>query len=207
MNKAIFTSSYFAPISYYIEIFKCDKIIIESQENYQKKSYRSRCYIAGPFGKQMLNIPINRPNANQTKIQEATLATDQNWRKQHWNSIITAYNSSPFFLYYQDEIEAVLFANHKTLWELNNEILKLTLELLQIKTKIEYNSEYQHSIDSIKDNRNRINSKNTINNSEYIQVFGDKNGFINDLSILDLIFNLGPEANSYLFNNKNINLD
>ncbi len=207
MKDAIFTSAYFAPISYYIEILKYDKIIIESQENYQKKSYRSRCYIAGPFGKQMLNIPINRPNANQTKIQEAVLATDQNWKKQHWNSITTAYNSSPFFLYYQDEIEAVIFGKQTTLWELNNDILKLTLEILQLKTTIEYNSEYQRSTENIEDYRSSINSKNTVNNSEYIQVFGDKNGFINDLSILDLIFNLGPEANSYLYNNRNINLD
>ncbi len=207
MKEAIFTSAYFAPISYYVEISKCDKIIIESQENYQKKSYRSRCYIAGPFGKQMLNLPINRPDANQTKIQNALLSVDQNWRKQHWNSIITAYNSSPFFLYYQDEIEAVLFGNQTTLWELNNDILKLMLELLQLNTKIEYNKEYQRSMENIKDFRSSINSKSSINNLEYIQVFGDKHGFIKDLSILDLLFNLGPESNSYLFNNQNINLD
>jgi len=204
MNTTLLTTAFFPPISYFAAIVKADNVIIEAHEHYQKKSYRSRCYIAGPHAKQMLNIPIDRPNGNNTIITDAKLLYIENWQKQHWNSLITAYNSSPFLLYYQDEIEAVFFNKYDTLWELNKELLALLMELMQIETPISYTQEYIKLPTDIKDYRSIINPRNTPDYEPYIQVFGDKHGFISDLSILDLLFNLGPDASHYL---SKINLD
>jgi len=204
MNTTLLTTAFFPPISYFAAIVQADNVIIEAHEHYQKKSYRSRCYIAGPHAKQMLNIPIDRPNGNNTIITDAKLLYIENWQKQHWNSLITAYNSSPFLLYYQDEIEAVFFNKYDTLWELNKELLALLMELMQIETPISYTQEYIKLPTDIKDYRSIINPRNTPDYEPYIQVFGDKHGFISDLSILDLLFNLGPDASHYL---SKINLD
>ena len=203
-ESTILTTAYFPPISYFAAIAKANNVLIEAKEHYQKKSYRSRCYIAGPHAKQMLNIPIDRINGNKTTITDAKLLYIENWQKQHWNSIITAYNSSPFLLYYQDEIKDVFFNKYDSLWELNKELLTLLLELLQIETPISYTQEYVKSPKDVNDYREKINPRNISENEPYIQVFGDKHGFISDLSILDLLFNLGPDAYGYLLN---INLD
>ena len=202
MKKVLLHTSYFAPIDYYAAILQVDELIIESQENYQKKSIRSRCYIAGPNGKQMLNVPVVRPDGPNSRMQSVQLSLQQNWRKQHWNSIITAYNSSPFLLYYQDEIKDVLFEKYNSLWELNNSILILMLDILQIKSKISFTKTYEKNTSDIIDLRNCSMDKNLnqgIDNSQkYIQVFADKYDFIPNLSILDLLFNLGPESGAYL---------
>ncbi len=201
MINILLTTAYFAPISYYAAIANADKILIEANEHYQKKSYRSRCYIAGSHGKQMLNIPIIRPNGNQTMIKNAILGTTENWQNQHWNSIITSYNSSPFLLYYRDEIEAVLLAKYDNLWELNKACLNLMMDLLQLDAEINYTTEFEKDPKEYIDMRNSISIKNTATIENYTQVFGDKHGFLADLSILDLLFNLGPDAGYYLTNN------
>jgi len=198
MIPTILSTAYFAPISYFAAIAKAEEVVIEAHEHYQKKSYRSRCYIAGPHGKQMLNVPIERPSGNQTLITDAKLLFIENWQKQHWNSIITAYNSSPFFLYYKDEIEVVFFKKHDTLWELNKELLILFLELLQIETPVSYTKHYSRDAKDSRDFRVSIAPKSPLSTKAYIQVFGDKYPYICDLSILDLLFNLGPESLTYL---------
>jgi hypothetical protein len=200
MNKALLTTAYFPPISYFSQVVKAETIIIEAHENFQKQSYRNRCYIAGPNGKQMLNIPVVRPGGNHTAIQKVKFFNDVNWKQQHWNSIITAYNSSPFLLYYEDEIKDVLFADYPTLWEMNLQLLKLMISILQIKTKIEITDSYIGNYGDRLDLRNSIHPKLKTESTfkPYIQVFDDRNGFISNLSILDLLFNLGPETRAYL---------
>ncbi len=200
MTKIILTSAYFPPISYFSQIAKAHTAFIEAHENFQKRSYRNRCYIAGPNGKQMLNVPVVRPNGNHTAIQKVIFSTDVNWKQKHWNSIITAYNSSPFLLYYEDEIKEVFFQEYPSLWEMNTQLLKLMLNLLQIKTKVEISNSYEVSPKEIIDLRKSIQPKLSFesDNKPYLQVFEDRNEFIPNLSILDLLFNLGPEAESYL---------
>ena len=198
MTPTLLSTAYFAPISYFAAVAMAKEVVVEAHEHYQKKSYRSRCYIAGPHGKQMLNVPIDRPSGNQTAITDAKLLYIENWQKQHWNSIITAYNSSPFFLYYKDEIELVFFKKYDTLWELNKELLILFLELLQIDTPISYTKQYNRQAEGYKDLREFIAPKNLLTTTAYVQVFSDKHPYIYDLSILDLLFNLGPDSLAYL---------
>jgi hypothetical protein len=204
MSSAIFTTAYFPPISYFVALLSYDKIYIEAYENYQKQSFRNRAYIAGPNGKQSLNIPVIKTTGNHTNIKSIELDTQSNWKQQHWNSIATAYNSSPFLMYYVDEIKAVFFNEHNTLWKLNWDLLMLMLELFQIDNKIAETSSFELKYDESIDYRFLIHPKkeslleSQYINNEYYQVFKDKNGFIKDLSCLDLLFNMGPESGAYL---------
>jgi len=198
----LLSTSYFPPISYISQIAKVDDVLIEVHENFQKQSYRNRCYIAGPNNKQMLSITVVRKSGNHTPIDKISFSEQYDWKKNHWNSIITAYNSSPFLLYYQDEIKDCLFAEYNSLLEMNTALLKLILELMQIKTSIEYTKSFNIETTNIIDLRNTIHPKkpSIIKDIQkpYFQVFEDRYGFLPDLSILDLLFNMGPEAKGYL---------
>jgi hypothetical protein len=199
----LLSTSYFPPISYISQIAKADSVLIEAHENYQKQSYRNRCYIAGPNNKQMLSITVVRKEGNHTPIDKIAFSEQYDWKKNHWNSIITAYNSSPFLLYYQDEIKDCLFSEYSSLLEMNTAILKLLLELLQIKTPLKFTDSFElnPTSDTI-DLRNTIHPKklSLIKDIQkpYFQVFEDRYGFLPDLSILDLLFNMGTEAKGYL---------
>ena len=198
----LLSTSYFPPISYISQIAKANKVLIEAYENFQKQSYRNRCYIAGPNNKQMLSITVVRKNGNHTPIDKVTFSEQYDWKKNHWNSIITAYNSSPFLLYYQDEIKDCLFAEYNSLLEMNTALLKLILELMQINTPIEFTKSFELEPTNTIDLRNTIHPKKTslIKDIQkpYFQVFEDRYGFLPDLSILDLLFNMGPDAKGYL---------
>jgi len=204
MSSAIFTTAYFPPISYFVALLPFENIFIEGFENYQKQSFRNRAYIAGPNGKQSLNVPVIKTNGNHTSIKDITLSEETNWKQQHWNSIETAYNSSAFMMYYEEEIKAVMFKDHKNLWDLNMELLELMLELFQIDTKIIQTKDFEKSPDDCLDYRSTIHPKETsifakeLDKNTYFQVFEDKNGFIRDLSCLDLLFNLGPDAGGFI---------
>ncbi len=201
-SMLLLSTAYFPPISYISQIAKADNVLIEAHENFQKQTYRNRCYIAGPNNKQLLSITVVRKNGNHTPIDKITFSNQYDWKKNHWNSIITAYNSSPFLLYYQDEIKDCLFANYSSLLEMNTALLKLILELMQIKTSIEYTKSFEIEPANTTDLRNIIHPKklSLINNIQkpYFQVFDDRYGFLTDLSILDLLFNMGPDAKGFL---------
>jgi hypothetical protein len=202
MKPILVSTAYFPPISYFAAIAKAEIVVVEAFENYQKQSYRNRCYIAGPNGKQMLNIPVIKTTGNHTLITDIQFSDQENWKNQHWNSILTAYNSSPFLLYYEDEIKDVFFQSHQNLWELNHALLLLMMELVQLQTPIIKSTEYQQSTANGIDLRDSIHPKKELQSSEqqkeYMQVFADRLPFMTDLSILDLLFNLGPEANVYI---------
>ncbi len=204
MSAVILSTAYFPPISYFVAILSYDTVFIEAYENYQKQSYRNRAYIAGPNKKQSLNIPVIRLNGNHTTIKDIKLDNSSHWKQQHWHSIKTAYNSSPFLMYYEDEIKAVFYKDHEYLWELNWELILLLLELLQIDNKVSETSLFEINPDDITDYRFVIHPKketiikDQLINNTYYQVFEEKHGFIEDLSVLDLLFNLGPDAGGYL---------
>lgn len=204
MSSAIFSTAYFPPISYFMALLHYDNIYIESFENYQKQSYRNRMYIVGPNGKQSLNVPIIKTKGNHTTIKDIALATETNWKQQHWNSIKTAYNSSAFMMYYEAELMAVFFKEHKTLWNLNMELLEVMLDFFQFDTTIIETTDFAKTQVDCIDYRDIIHPKkpsistDKLNEYAYYQVFKDKHGFINDLSCLDLLFNLGPDAGGFI---------
>ncbi|RUA26124.1 MAG: hypothetical protein DSY76_06170 [Bacteroidetes bacterium] len=200
----ILSTAYFPPIDYWVSISQHSKVLIEAHENYQKQSFRNRCQIMGPNGVQNLNIPIAKTGKAKTPIREVQIFDDQLWQKIHWKSIETAYNCSPFFLYYADYFEGLFTQKPKGLFDFNMDIMNSIMDILELDQKLETTDSYIKNYDDAVDLRNVIHPKresiytDKLRTNEYIQVFSERHGFAPNLSILDLIFNLGPEARFYI---------
>jgi len=201
MTYCSLSISYFPPVQYFTKILKFAKVIIEQNENFIKQSYRNRCEIYGTNGKQCLSIPIVKNHNVKTAIKDVKISYDTNWVKLHVKSIESAYRSAPFYEFYADEIISILQSGPVFLFDFNYEILNNLLQLLEIEKEIEFSQEYKTEI--LNDFRYQIHPKdktndNTFDPQFYQQVFTEKHGFIANLSIIDVIFNLGPQAVSYL---------
>lgn len=191
---------YFAPIAQYAVLYNENNIVFEVCDNFQKQTYRNRCYIAGPNGKQLLNIPVIKDKASP-KILTRDVRIDYSspWYKNHLKSLHTAYSSAPYFEYYIDEITTILSKEHEFLLDLNFEIHNFVMEVLQENVKFTKSIEY-NSKPSEKDFRYLVNAKKEIIKAypSYFQLFESKNGSLKNLSILDLIFMEGTAAFNFL---------
>jgi len=194
-NSFLLPSSYFAPISYYSIICKYRESVIEKHEYFIKQTIRNRCSICSTNGMLNLSIPRVRKNSSKKLIKDIQICYTEPWQKIHWKTIKTCYNSSPFFEYYMEKVHALYQKKEKYLIDFNHRSHKLILDLLESNQNINYSQEYDLKT-PLKDYRKH--SFSTDNIIKYDQVFSQENGFINNLSIIDLIFNLGPESNSYL---------
>ncbi len=197
LNKPLLPTAYLAPISYYKVLLQQGDCKIEYHEHFVKQSIRNRCEIYGANGKLRLTIPKQRQGSNKTRINKIKISYKNKWQQEHWKSIVSAYNSSPFFEYYKDEIKPFFEKKETYLINYNNQLQELILSLLQIESKHTPTNEYKH-IGDFTDLRNH--KFNTQKLEKYDQVFMEKHGFIANLSILDLLFNLGPESADYLNN-------
>ncbi|MCD4773635.1 MAG: WbqC family protein [Bacteroidales bacterium] len=200
-NTILLSTAYLPPIEYFNYLLNSDNQIIEKHETYKKQTYRNRCYILSSNGKQALTIPINKQYGNHTKINEITISYTENWQQIHWRSIESAYNSSPFFLFYKDKFEEFYQKKHKYLFDHNNDCLKLIFNFLDIEISPDFTSEFIKNPKNILDFRNSISPKTPFQTKQYkiySQVFAEKNGFTPNLSLIDLLFNTGPEAIDYL---------
>ena len=193
LNKVLLPSVYFGPIEYYKFLSKHNNICIEVQEHYIKQTIRNRCHISSANGKLRLTVPVNK--TNHTKIKNIKICYKQNWVKNHWYSIKSSYGSSPYFLFYENEIFNILQKHEKYLIDLNTALQNKIFEILDINPTVKYTTDYNNDED-IFDLRNHSFLNNNI--KPYNQVFMHKFNFIPDLSILDLIFNLGPQSTKYL---------
>lgn len=206
MQKVLLSSLYLAPVQYYSKIFRAKRAIIETDDNYQKQSYRNRCIIAATNGALPLSIPVEKPKGVKQKMRDIKIADHGNWQHFHWNAIISAYNSSPFFEFYKDDF--VHFYEKKTtyLLDLNEELRILICNLLEIDTHINYTSSFvkeanTNTIDlreAIHPKRDWRKTDNYFVAKPYYQVFSEKHAFIENLSIIDLLFNMGNETRLYL---------
>lgn len=205
MQSVLLSSLYLAPIQYYSAIFRARDVAIEVCDNFQKQSYRNRCIIAAANGALTLSIPVEKPkDMKKCKMKDIRVSDHGNWQHLHWNAIISAYNSTPFFDYYKDDF--VKFYEKKTtfLHDLNEELRTLICKLLQIETPIRTTTSFlKESPDDTKDLREVIHPKIDWRESDfdakpYYQVFSNKNGFIENMSIIDLLFNMGNESRLYL---------
>lgn len=202
-NSILLSTAYLPPIEYFSFLINSDKQIIEKYETYKKQTYRNRCYILGSNGKLALTIPIKKPEGNHTKTNEIIISYSEDWQQIHWKSIESSYNSSPFFLFYKEELKNLYQKKYKYLLDHNNSFLKLIFDFLDIKITPCLTSEFIKNPKNILDLRNSISPKNSSqekNYKKYSQVFANKHGFIPNLSIIDLLFNTGPEAIDYLTN-------
>lgn len=170
---------------------------IEYHEYFIKQTIRNRCEIYGANGKLCLTIPKQRKGSSKTLITKIKISNTTNWQKEHWNAIISAYNSSPFFEYYKDELQPYFEKKEIYLIEFNNKLQELILKFLQIENKHTTSTKY-NPIGNFTDLRNSTFKSKQM--KKYDQVFMEKHGFISNLSIIDLLFNLGPESTDYLNN-------
>lgn len=194
-NVSLFPIAYFGNIAYYRHLISIENPIFQLSERYQKQSYRNRCEIYSANGKLSLSVPIIKTKGSKSLTHEIAICYKDNWQKNHWRAISSAYGKSPYFIYYEDDIRLLL--NHKFdfLHQLDLEIIKQSLRWLHFELALSCDSE----INPFKENTHPgfINYFQEINFKQYHQVFEEKFGFIENLSILDLIFNEGP--NSQLF--------
>ena len=197
LNSTLLPTAYFAPIYYYAILLQHTNCCFEHYEHFVKQSIRNRCEIYGANGKICLTIPKERKGSSKTKIKDIKIAYKENWQKEHWNAIKSAYNSSPFFEYYQDELITFFKQKETCLVDFNKKLQKVVLSFLQ--KKITYTSTQEYIISGDFTDL-REYSFSTTNHQKYNQVFMEKHGFISNLSILDLLFNLGPESSDYLEN-------
>ncbi len=192
--------TYFPSISHFVAMVQADTIVFEVEDNYQKQTNRNRTYIYSPNGVQLLNIPVKHSNESHQKTKDTRLETAFDWQKQHFKSLEAAYRSSPYFEFFEDEFQPFFEKKHTFLLDLNFESIDLIFKCL--RTKIEYTktTEYFQEVETgFEDYRNLANGKKDTNQFEsYTQVFDNKHGFINNLSILDLLFNEGKFAIDYL---------
>ncbi|HET9570421.1 MAG TPA: WbqC family protein [Bacteroidales bacterium] len=207
MHTTLLSTAYLAPVQYYWHWRRSDLIFVEACEHYVKQTWRNRCMIGTANGPMVLSLPVEG-NSDKTFIKDVRLSSHGNWQHLHWNGIKSAYNSSPFFEYYQDDLRPFFEKKPNFLFDFNEGIREKILELLNIETPSEltiaYAPEGKVPNDWI-DLRNIIHPKKmtALVDPEflpkpYYQVFDRKFGFQPNLSILDLLFNMGPEAILYL---------
>jgi hypothetical protein len=193
--------TYFPSISHFAAIVQAEKITFEMEDNFQKQTNRNRTYIYSPNGIQLLNIPVKHSKAAHQKTKDIQIENDFDWQKQHFKSLEAAYRSSPFFEYFEDDLLPIFEKKHQFLMDLNLEVFDLITRCLRMKINYSTTTEYFHEInpEEVADFRFLANGKKDNSQFEsYTQVFDDKFGFINNLSVLDLVFNEGKFALDYL---------
>jgi hypothetical protein len=193
--------TYFPSISHFVAMAQAKNITFEIEDNFQKQTNRNRTYIYSPNGIQLLNIPVKHSKESHQKTKDIKIETDFDWQKQHFKSLEAAYRSSPFFEFFEDDLRPIFEKKHTFLLDLNFEALAILSKCLRFKIEYTTTTEYFHEVATtvITDYRSLADGKKdkSIFDS-YTQVFDDKNGFINNLSILDLLFNEGKYAMDYL---------
>lgn len=201
-SYALFSTAYFPPISYVAAMLDKPVVVVEQYETFPKQTYRNRAVVATANGLLPLSVPVIRTNGNHTYTKDMDICYNENWAAKHWRAIESAYNSSPYFLYYKDDVEAILNKKHRTLLELNMDILAFVFKKLKVAKDIMLSTDFvlAEDVATIEDYRNRFSPKNKeiIQLPPYDQVFEDRYGFQQDLSILDLLFNMGPDSLGYL---------
>lgn len=172
-------------------------VLIEKYENFPKQTFRNRTNVYGANGKLTLIIPINHTGKRlYTDIQ---ISYAENWKKQHWKSIKNAYQSSPYFEFYEDRFAKIYESEENSLFDFNLKALKVLLQLLKLEDHLNFTEKYEGETSAL-DLRNEFTAKKESedNFENYYQIFAEKYGFIKDLSVCDLLFNLGPESIMYL---------
>ncbi|USL95349.1 WbqC family protein [Riemerella anatipestifer] len=192
---------YLPPISWWSEFLSEESVILEQYENFPKQTYRNRANIYGANGKLSLSIPIK--HNGKRALKDLEISYDENWQSLHWKSIKIAYQTSPYFEFYESKLEKIFQSKETYLKDFNLKALDIIQDILKTDKTFQLSESYEKEIEG-EDYRDCFSAKQptSYDVNEYYQTFSDKLGFLEDLSILDLICNIGPEATTYIRNVK-----
>ena len=199
-NALLLSTAYFAPVHFYTRYLHHSEVYLEQFENFTKQTYRNRCLILGGNGPISLVIPVVKGRGPKILIKDLQISYEENWQRNHWQTIVSAYNSSPYFEYYQDELYPFFERKTKYLLDYNLQIHKQLCDFFEIENKIRLTEDFEKVPKNTVNLRDGISPKLKHNPDTefqprtYTQVFSEKYGFLSNLSILDLLFNEGPNA-------------
>lgn len=202
---ALLSSTYFGPIQWYQKLHRMP-CIIEQHDHFVKQTYRNRCVIATANGTQTLTVPIERYDGTKCPMRDIRISDHGNWRHLHWNALVSAYGETPFFEFYADDLRPFFEKRHTFLFDLNLDIMHTMCQLLDVRPQVTLSEQYivlPSEDDAVVDFREAIRPKHPLpdadfNPTPYYQVRAQRHGFLPNLSILDLLFNEGPEGIFYL---------
>lgn len=201
-NSALFSLLYLPPIEFFKEILtsKDKSIVLEKFEHFPKQTYRNRASIYGANGKLNLTVPIIKGANKHTIFKDIKISYEDNWQRIHWLSLQSAYRSSSYFEFYEDDYAPFYERKFNYLFDYNLELLNLIIKQLKVNVDIKFTETFEKEFPENLDYRNKITPKikPSYLAKEYYQVFDDKYGFIPNLSIVDLIFNQGPQAIKFI---------
>ncbi|WP_316788409.1 WbqC family protein [Pedobacter frigoris] len=201
-SSAIFPLFYLPPIGYFSGLKDFEgNFTIEKEEHFPKQTYRNRARIYSPNGILDLIVPVIKGSKVHTKVKDVKISNDYNWQRLHWKSLESCYRNSAYFEYYEDELAHFYNTKFDYLFEYNTELMQWILKQLKKETSLQYTTEYETDIPLELDFRSKLHFKNTgpdIDFKPYFQVFDDRHGFIPNLSIVDLLFNQGPQSKLFI---------
>jgi len=200
MKPIILHPTYFPSIETFVAIVSASSVVFEICDNYQKQTYRNRCYIYAANGKLQLSVPVIYTQKNRQFYQDVQIANTYNWQDIHFKSLESAYRTSPFYEYYIDDLKPLFTKQYDSILEFNLACFEVICDALQLDITINKTTEFKKNYTDNLDLRGLVNAKKDTapQFDNYTQVFSPKHGYINNLSILDLLFNEGPSALSYL---------
>lgn len=201
-KPALLFLPYLPPIAWFGQLSGDQPVWIEREENFPKSTFRNRCEIATANGRKTLTIPLAGGRDHHQLYKDVQISYHNNWQRIHWNSILSAYGSAPFFEHYSEKFQKFYETRYQFLFDFNLKLLKTVLAILRTDAAtLQFTTAYHSNPDNMKDLRNA--QRFTIsepNELHYHQIFEDRYGFLANLSIIDLVFNMGPQAGEWVKN-------
>lgn len=200
-QNILLSTACFPSVQYITKLVQFENIYMEQFENFTKQTYRNRYEILGANGVIPLIVPVVKGRGRKIKIRDLQISYDTDWQRNHWRTIFSAYNSSPFFEFYRDDIQPFFEKPRKFLFDFNLEILETLCDLMEIEPNLVLTEDFEqvpevtlNFREAISPKKHRTENDFRFSPKPYTQVFHEKFGFVPNLSILDLLFNEGPNS-------------
>lgn len=182
-----------------LQQFKDLTLLIEKQEHYPKQTFRNRTSIAGPNGKLDLTVPVQKGSNAKIPFKDVKISYEDQWQRIHWLSLETSYRSSSYFEFYEDDFAPFYQKKYEFLFDYNIALFEVILKLLKMPVTYNFTQTYESAPNNFIDLRSVFTPKkeSVYQNKPYYQAFEDRNGKLNNMSIVDLLFNQGPQASKF----------